>query len=443
MSNNISKTIEEGTWTRAHTWSFISFSVGMLLEAYIFGLASVAEAWYSVPKSLGTLLLVWAPLWLIIGIIVAGPISDRIGRKTTFYYTMALYGIGAVGVAFANSYALVLPFLAMLLFSAGGEMNTIMVATHEIMPRKNRSKAMFYEINFINFGGLLLGAVAFASAYSSIGFQKYMIGLTALLVLAVLVYSRLKMPESVRWLEFKGKKEEAETEAKKYFGAVDPPATTATTATTAAAPTTGSAPLKMLSIPVRLLIVIAVAGANTIGYGLMTYSLGYYYYGSNAFVIDIIILVTNISEFGTGLVLGAFADRVSRKLLLLVSFIGAAVVTYGIYFTVGSWYSNLAIFLALLVVLNVFIGISYLTEDTLKGEIWPTERRGTLTALARFVSIGLYIPALIYGSTAPIDQYMLFNALIWTVGLAAAAVWYVKGHETGKGVSISVASGEV
>jgi hypothetical protein len=34
------------------------------------------------------------------------------------------------------------------------------------------------------------------------------------------------------------------------------------------------------------------------------------------------------------------------------------------------------------------------------------------------------------------------NALVWLVGLIAATPWLIWGYETGKGVSIGIASGE-
>ena len=73
---------------------------------------------------------------MIIGIAFTGPLSDKLGRKRMFYLTMSLYALGAVGITFAYEYYLILLFLAMLLFAAGGEMNTIMVMNHEIMPNR-------------------------------------------------------------------------------------------------------------------------------------------------------------------------------------------------------------------------------------------------------------------------------------------------------------------
>ncbi|MEM3685237.1 MAG: hypothetical protein QXT39_06215, partial [Conexivisphaerales archaeon] len=64
----------------------------MFLEAYIYGLSFIASGWYPVSgTALQTLILIWSPLFLITGIAFAGPLSDALGRKKTFYLTMLLY----------------------------------------------------------------------------------------------------------------------------------------------------------------------------------------------------------------------------------------------------------------------------------------------------------------------------------------------------------------
>ncbi|WP_338117035.1 MFS transporter [Sulfuracidifex metallicus] len=401
----------------------MAFSLGMTLEAYIFGMSSIATNWVPMPKFLESLLLAWAPLWLIIGIAFTGPLSDKLGRKRMFYLTMSLYALGAVGITFAYEYYLILLFLAMLLFAAGGEMNTIMVMNHEIMPNRHRSKTMFFEINFINFGGLLLAAVALSSAYASVSFQRLMIGATAIVILLVLAYARLKIPESIRWLEEKGDIEGAEREVKKYFKEGEEVKVEEI-----------KKDKKLPSIPLRLAVSTIMAGANTIGFGLMTYVAGPYFFPQ---LTATIILVASIAEFAAGLGISPFADRISRKLILLISFVGTASSTAAIYLTIPLWSSNLILFWFLLVVLNVFTSIGYLTEDTLKGELWPTTKRGTYTAIVRFVSIGAYIPVIFLTAGLSIYQYMLFNFSVWFIGLIAAILWFTKGIETGKGRSLS------
>ncbi|WP_252896969.1 MFS transporter, partial [Metallosphaera hakonensis] len=260
-SNPFSKNLDKFSWSRVHTYAFIAFSAGFFLEAYIFGMAPIASGWVSVPKFLTSTLLAWAPLWLIIGIIVTGPLSDRLGRKTMFYPTMSLYGIGALGLVFSDTYFLILLFLALMLFAAGGEMNTIMVATHEIMPSRHRSKAFFLELNFINIGGFVLGLIGYLVQNQSVGFQRLMIGVTVLIVLIILVYTRMKIPESIRWLEKQGKMEDAEKEVKKYFGEIK---------VISQDQLRPIVRVKRLPTSFKLAVVILVAAANTIGYGLMT-----------------------------------------------------------------------------------------------------------------------------------------------------------------------------
>ncbi|WP_257788611.1 hypothetical protein [Acidianus manzaensis] len=40
MKDKIFKSLEYAKWSPIHTWSFISFSIGMALESYIFGIYS-------------------------------------------------------------------------------------------------------------------------------------------------------------------------------------------------------------------------------------------------------------------------------------------------------------------------------------------------------------------------------------------------------------------
>lgn len=425
----------EVRWNRANTWMFVSFTVGMLLEAYIFGLASIATGWVAMPKSLTSLLLAWAPIWLIVGIALAGPISDRMGRKGTFYLTMALYGIGAIGLVFSYSYVLILVFLAILLLAAGGEMNTIMVASHELMPRRHRGKTMMMEINAINLGGFLLAAVALLSAYSTVSFQRTMIGVTAIVVLLVLLVARRNMPESIRWLEQRGRNEEAAAQVREYYGA-DWEAHVETQPERAPAARAAKGPHP--STALKMVVMIVIAAANTIGFGLVAYTLGPKYYPH---LTSTILLVTT----GVGFVAGFFgllADRISRKGLLFWTFLGTFVMTAILWLTTGAWSRDLTLFWILIVLLSAVNSVCYLTEDTIKAEVWPTLNRGTLTAVARFISIGLYIPAIYLAPYGNVHAYFFFNTAVWFVGLLAAFVWLVKGNETGQGVSIDVASGE-
>lgn len=55
----------------------------------------------------------------------------------------------------SSIYILIPLFRAILLMSAGGEMNMIMVTVHEQVPTRHRSKAALLGINFINMRTLI------------------------------------------------------------------------------------------------------------------------------------------------------------------------------------------------------------------------------------------------------------------------------------------------
>lgn len=432
----------EARWTSKTTWMFVSFVLGLALESYVFSLGSIAIYWVSMPKSLGELLLAWAPIWLIIGIGLAGPFSDKYGRKVTLYATLVLYAIGGIILFFGSSYPVILISLALMLLAGGGEMNSIMVASHELMPRKHRGKASMMIINGINLGGTILAIVALATAAISgtaaITVQRDVVAIAVLVVVVVLFATRVSMPESFLWLHKKGRDDAMEKTIKSYFGAdihaqaiVHDTVESAKPASTLAQHGPGYAVFTMI-------VVIVIAAANTIGFGLMAYTLAYAFFPH---LQPTILLVFE----GAGLVLGfigLIADQVSRKKFLFWSFLGTFVMTAIVGLTTHLWAHHMIIFWIMLVILAGVNSLCYLTSDTIKAEVWPTLHRGTLTALARFISIGLYIPAIYITAHMSTTHFILFNAAVWFVGLLAAASWLIWGRETGGGLSIQVASGE-
>lgn len=433
----------EARWTKKTTWIFISFVLGLALESYVFALASIAIYWVSMPKALGELLLAWAPIWLIVGIILAGPFSDKYGRKITLYSTLVLYAIGGIVLFFGSSYIVILVSLALMLMAGGGEMNSIMVASHELMPRKHRGKATMMIINGINLGGTILAIVALTTASlgtkSLVAVQRDVVAAAVLIVVAILFATRVTMPESFLWLQKKGRSQDLEKTVKSYFG---PEVHAGAIIKEVFDSTTSAAVGRKVSAAYSVFtmtVMIIVAAANTIGFGLMAYTLAYAFFPH---LQPTILAVFEGAGFVIGF-LGLFADAISRKKFLFWSFLGTFIMTTIVGLTTKAWQHDMTLFWILLVILAGVNSLCYLTEDTVKAEVWPTLHRGTLTAVARFISIGLYIPAIYITAHLSPSHYILFNAGVWLVGTLGAAAWLIWGRETGGGLSIQVASGEV
>ncbi|OZB39828.1 MAG: hypothetical protein B7X48_07120 [Acidiphilium sp. 34-60-192] len=396
-------------WCRTDSFNFFSFALGMLAEAYAFGAASVAAGWFVMPKFMVSLLLVWAPIWLMAGIAIAGPLSDRIGRRRMFYLTMAAYALGALGLAFSFGYAAVLAALAVMLLAAGGEMNTILVASHELMPPAHRGKATMAAVNFVSLGGLVLAIAAFSAAYQQVAVQREVVGLVGFGIVASLLVVRGHTPESLRWLRVRDPVR-AQAEALTYY-----------------------------LVWLKLFCSIAMAFGDVAGFGMITYVVGPYFFKS---LTAGILLVASLAAVLSGLAF-LLGDRVGRRFLLLGGYAGCMAISLGIWFAQPWWLGHGGRFLALVFALNIVINVAYMAEDTFKAEIWPTALRGRMTALVRFTSIGLYGAMVLLTQHLAIADFLALNTGFWGVGLLGALVWFGFGRETGGGVSLGVASGEV
>ncbi|MGC8662017.1 MAG: MFS transporter [Nitrososphaeria archaeon] len=417
---SLAKAVEETKWMGVHWLLFLSFSIGTTIEAYIYSLSYIATGWVVVPRVLVALLAIWPPLWLLLGGMVAGPLSDKIGRRNTLFITLGLYALGAIGLVFASNYILLLVSIGLLLFASGGEYNTILAATHELFPKRRRASALFLELNFTNIGGSIAAILALL-AISSIFDQRAILGITLLLSIFTMFIIRLRVPESVMWLESRGRGESGTRELEKFYSAK-------------ARVDDLSKPSKMPSLWFRTFIGGALGWAYTAGFSLIVLTLGPYFFPS---LTDWLIFTFGIVAFVAGFI-GLVADRISRKSVLLASAISVLIVAYLFIPTMSLWLVNRLTFWVLFVAVSVFINIFFLAEDTLKSEIWPTRRRGMYTALVRVISLGGSIPVLFLVANLPIIDYMWVGIGIFSVGFIASVLWYIFGLETGRGRSVRI-----
>ncbi len=459
-SFKVAPQVEETGWTRVHWWIFASFAVGMILEGYSFALSSVVSTWFTLPVFFRVLSVMWSSLWLAIGVMIFGPITDKIGRKSTFFITMTIFAIAGLLIILTYNYILMLISVGLLTFAGGSEQNVIMTAMHEYYPRKHRSKAYMITLDTIELGSVISGIVSSFSFSSSPIFSKEVAGVIVLIIIALLVFIRLQMPESIRWLEATGKSNKAENEAKKYYGlggAVQQSSVNVTNsapklpnvnlAPSATAPFGSVAASELEKAKIksrrdllfRFIIALILADTNTVTYGLVTYTLGPIYYPT---LIPQILMIGTLAAFFGGLA-GLGADRWSRKKLIVASYALSLLSFILFYVLVPVWTKNLMIFWILLILSEVFPQIAWESADALKSEIWPTPKRGTFVGLNRGITFLISIPFLYIGSLLTISQYMLLNVLWWVAGLLAAVIWYVWGVESGKAVSIAVPSGEI
>ncbi len=165
-----------------------------------------------------------------LAMLVAGPISDRLGRRTVLRYAAILYFISALGSALAPSFFWLV--IARMIGGLGVGASLILAPMYiaEISPAKSRGRMVsFNQLNivigislafFTNYLILQLGK-SDASWATSLGFAKYnwrwMLGLEALPAI-LYFFGLFFVPRSPRWCIMKGQLMEAQATMSRLNG---------------------------------------------------------------------------------------------------------------------------------------------------------------------------------------------------------------------------------
>ncbi|MGJ8538479.1 MFS transporter [Heyndrickxia coagulans] len=144
----------------------------------------------------------------LFGTLCAGYLGDKFGRKNIIMWALAFYCIATIISAFSTNWTSFFWFRVLAGFGTGGETAIIAPYVAEMVSSKFRGRYTSLLTSFFPIGNLLAGALAyFIVPNFSEGWRIATI-ISALPIFMILFYRRY-LPESPRWLESKGRIEEA------------------------------------------------------------------------------------------------------------------------------------------------------------------------------------------------------------------------------------------
>lgn len=184
---------------------------GMFLDSFDIYLAGgvlgalVKSGWSSIPLNAAFLSSTF--LGMLIGAFFAGVLGDAKGRKFTYQFNLAIFGIASIAGALAPTMHWLIAARFFMGLGLGAEIVVGYGSVGEFIPPAVRGKWSAY-LSLITNSALFFSTFIGYLIIPTVGWRAMfaIVGVGALVVWVI----RKKMPESPRWLESKGRYDEAE-----------------------------------------------------------------------------------------------------------------------------------------------------------------------------------------------------------------------------------------
>lgn len=229
-------------FTSAHRRLLVGSGVGWALDALDVGLISFVMAALAVQWDLTTTQLSWIGsigfVGMTLGATLGGLLADRVGRRQVFALTLLLYGVATGAAALSTGVAMLLVLRFVIGLGLGAELPVASTLVSEYAPARIRGRVVVLLEAFWAVGWLVAALVGrFVVGSGDDGWRwAFVIGAAPALYAVVV---RRGLPESVRFLEGRGRVAEAERAVRRYeeSAGVEPvPSPDAAPATRAPAP---------------------------------------------------------------------------------------------------------------------------------------------------------------------------------------------------------------
>jgi len=211
--------LDELPFTRRHGRLLVGSGVGWALDAMDVGLISFVMAALAVHWDLSKTQLSWVGsigfVGMAIGASVGGLLADRIGRRQVFAATLLVYGLATGATALAGSLAVLIALRFVVGLGLGAELPVASTLVSEYAPRKQRGRMVVALEAFWAVGWILAALIGYFLIPLSDDGWRWALAV-GIVPTAYAVVVRLGLPESVRFLEGRGRYAEAEAAVRSF-----------------------------------------------------------------------------------------------------------------------------------------------------------------------------------------------------------------------------------
>lgn len=439
MKNYSISEVMDSLGVNKYTWKmFFLLGLALVFDGYDYMIVSytmpqIATEWGLNAVAKGSLSS-WSLFGLILGGALSGIISDKIGRRKTLIFAIAMYSLMNIPIYFSNSFEMFAIFRVLAGIGLGACIPVVTTTYSESTPTSKRAIFITFGLAWMIVGWVVAGLVATAIV-PAFGWRLcYLIGGIPLIYAFFLYF---KMPESAYWLANKGYRERA-VEALQNIERV------ATGKYTDWDPAALIVPKKPKQTGPKALFSKSYIRI-TAGIWIMYFCGCFIVYGINAWLPSLLMekglpltsayglaIAQNAAAIIANASTGFVAEAVGRKKNLVISF-GAAAVSVVIMATVDGGFGAI---LAACIFLGFAINYSITAIQPLMAEAYPTEFRNTGVSWCHaFGRIGGAIAPIVAGIIIGMGKdyaiSFMFYVIPAVIGLLAA-VFLVKKETKGK-----------
>ena len=215
-------------FTRKHRKLLLGSGVGWALDAMDVGLISFVMAALAVHWSLRPTELSWIGsigfVGMAIGAALGGLLADRIGRRQVFAATLLIYGLATGAAALSTGVAMLIALRFVVGLGLGAELPVASTLVSEFAPRRVRGRVVVALEAFWAVGWIMAALIGYFVVPTGDDGWRWALAV-GLVPAAYALVVRFGLPESVRFLESRGRHDEAERIVRDYEASagVEPP----------------------------------------------------------------------------------------------------------------------------------------------------------------------------------------------------------------------------
>lgn len=199
-------------------WALDAMDVGMIS----FVMAALARQWGLTPGTTGLIGSIGF-VGMALGASLGGLLADRIGRRQVFAVTLLIYGLATGAAALSTGVAMLMALRFVVGLGLGAELPVASTLVSEFAPKNIRGRIVVALEAFWALGWIMAALIGYFVIPTSDNGWRWALALGAVPAVYALVV-RLGLPESVRFLESKGRHAEAEAAVRRYEEAAGIPA---------------------------------------------------------------------------------------------------------------------------------------------------------------------------------------------------------------------------